>query len=56
MDHFKKSSWAAGSLHLTMGLAIPQAAQEMSYAQMNPQQMSYLGSPIDQLLGVETRS
>jgi len=24
MDHFKKSSWAGGSLQITMGLAIPQ--------------------------------
>lgn len=30
MDHFKKSSWAGGSLQITMGLAIPQAAQQTS--------------------------
>ena len=29
MDHFKKSSWAGGSLQLTMGLAIPQALRQL---------------------------
>ncbi|CAK9012320.1 Glycerophosphoinositol permease 1 (Glycerophosphodiester transporter GIT1) [Durusdinium trenchii] len=47
MDHFKKSSWAGGSLQINWGLAIPQAAQEMAYGQMNSQQ-NYLGTPINQ--------
>ena len=27
MDHFKKSSWAGGSLQINWGLAIPQATR-----------------------------
>jgi len=52
MDHFKKSSWAGGSLQITMGLAIPQAAQQASTGEYYPQhsptgnsQMNYFGAP-----------
>eukprot|EP00438_Fugacium_kawagutii_P023313 Skav226994 [mRNA] locus=scaffold4219:4998:17109:- [translate_table: standard] len=51
MDHFKKSSWAGGSLQINMGLAIPQGAQQGS-AEYYPQNsltgsQNYLGSPIN---------
>lgn len=54
MDHFKKSSWAGGSLQITMGLAIPQAAQQVSAAECYPQnsptgnsQMNYFGASMN---------
>lgn len=54
MEHFKKSSWAGGSLQITMGLAIPQAAQQVSAAECYPQnsptgnsQMNYFGASMN---------